>query len=188
MMINNKNGDCPRKNGRKMGTVPNFSVESGLSPATKQSRNNLSKMARSFTLLELLVVIAIIAILSGILLPAAMQAWSRAYVEKAKAAVSALEVAINMYKTDIGYYPDSGDAWVDSALLVTALTTDQGGSWHGPYMPFKEDEIVSGNFVDPWGNSYRYRKTGVKNPNSYDLYSYGPDGPTGDSDDDITNW
>lgn len=148
---------------------------------------------KSFTLLELLVVIAVIAILSAIILPAGMQAWSRAYIKKAESAIAALEVAINMYKTDIGYYPESGGVWADSALLVTALTQYSGGSpgnWHGPYMSFKLDELDgSNNFLDPWGNPYRYREPGSNNPASYDLYSYGPDGENDNgSDDDITNW
>jgi general secretion pathway protein G len=150
--------------------------------------SNLFK-SRSFTLIELLVVVAIIAILSGMLLPAAMQAWSKSYVKKAEAAISALEVAINMYKTDIGYYPDdSGSS--DCHVLITALTSDAGGNWHGPYMSFKTDELDSSdNFLDPWGTSYIYEKPGTNNTNSYDLSSYGPDGADDSGgDDDIINW
>ena len=151
-------------------------------------------MKNSFTLLELLIVIAVIAILSGILMPAAMQAWSKAYVEKAKAAISALEVAINMYKTDMGYYPnDDGGTPTTCTTLVTALKdTSQGGNWHGPYMSFKKEEIDSdGNFVDPWGTSYIYDKEPFSgNTTSYNLSSYGADGASGGTgnDEDITNW
>lgn len=37
--------------------------------------------------------------------------------------------------------------------------------------------------LDPWGNPYAYRMPGIKNPGSYDLFSYGPDGK--ESADDI---
>jgi len=155
----------------------------------KKKKGNFFRSA--FTLMELLIVIAVIAILSGILLPAAMQAWSKAYVQKGKAAIAALEVAINMYKTDMGYYPGDGGG-TDSATLVTALTdTSQGGNWHGPYMSFKTDELDSSdNFLDPWGNSYVYQKPGTNNTNSYDLYSLGADGASGGTgnDADIENW
>lgn len=155
-----------------------------------RTKGNLKQSPRfGFTLLELLVVIAVIAILSGILLPAAMQVWRKAYVKKAEAAISALEVAINMYKTDIGDYPDdSGGA--DCGTLVTALTTATGSKWHGPYMSFKKDEIVSGSFVDPWGAAYVYDKGPTYgNQNSYNLYSKGPDGTGNGTDtDDIKNW
>ena len=149
-------------------------------------------MKNSFTLLELLIVIAVIAILSGILMPAAMQAWSKAYVEKAKAQLSALEVALGMYKTDIGYYPEDDGASTCTSL-VTALTTAPSpvGNWHGPYMSFKEEEISSGNFLDPWGTSYIYDKDPSSgNTTSYNLSSYGADGASGGTgnDEDITNW
>jgi general secretion pathway protein G len=40
---------------------------------------------------------------------------------------------------------------------------------------------------DPWGNKYQYANPGVHNPDSYDIYSYGPDQEDG-TDDDIGNW
>jgi general secretion pathway protein G len=40
---------------------------------------------------------------------------------------------------------------------------------------------------DPWGNEYQYAYPGEANPNSYDIWSYGPDGSSG-TDDDIGNW
>ena len=40
---------------------------------------------------------------------------------------------------------------------------------------------------DPWGNEYQYLPEGEKNPESYDLWSYGPDGEDG-TEDDIGNW
>ena len=43
------------------------------------------------------------------------------------------------------------------------------------------------NLVDPWGTPYRYRCPGARNPNSFDLWSYGPDGKAG-TDDDIIGW
>jgi general secretion pathway protein G len=39
---------------------------------------------------------------------------------------------------------------------------------------------------DPWGMPYQYRNPGVKNPNSFDLFSWGPDRK--ESEDDLGNW
>jgi general secretion pathway protein G len=47
------------------------------------------------------------------------------------------------------------------------------------------------NFKDPWCNEYHYAYPGVRNKNSYDLWSYGPDNQLGGTEDhtqDITNW
>ena len=168
-----------------------------------------AKQSAAFTLMELLIVIAVIAILSGMLLPAAMQAWSRAYVEKAKAQLASLEVALEMYKTDIGYYPldDTalGTAPTTCKSMVKALISDAGGNWHGPYMSFKQDDLDSttigdANFHDPWGNDWCYNNVGNNTGGSeanthnkvgkFDFSSLGADGATGGTgnDADITNW
>ena len=40
---------------------------------------------------------------------------------------------------------------------------------------------------DPWGNPFQYEFPGRRNPDSYDLWSFGPDGVNGTADD-IGNW
>ena len=138
-----------------------------------------------FTLVELLIVMAILAILGGLVTAAAQNARKRGAATKAKAAIAALETALQMYQLDLGGYPASGNTG-----LVTALATGPGSSdWHGPYMEFKQDELSDGAFLDPWGKPYVYTAPGVHRPASFDLYSTGPNG-TGDGtdSDDITNW
>ena len=41
--------------------------------------------------------------------------------------------------------------------------------------------------MDPWGKPYGYACPGTNKPNSYDLWSAGPDGIEG-NEDDVTNW
>lgn len=136
-----------------------------------------------FTLVELLIVMAILAILGGLVTAAAQTARKRGAVTKAKAAIAAVETALQMYQLDLGGYPASGNA-----SLVTALTTSSGSSdWHGPYMEFKQEELTDGRFLDPWGKPYVYTAPGVHRTASYDLYSTGPNGTAGDGDD-IVNW
>lgn len=163
----------------------------------------------AFTLIELLVVIGVIAILAGILLPAAMQAWGRAYVEKAKSQLASLEVALEMYKTDLGYYPLDDTALgtepTTCRSMIKALTTSSGSSWHGPYMSFKKgdldaDDPTNANLNDPWGKPWRYNNVGNNTgglesnthnkPGKFDLSSWGADGLVGGTgnDADIINW
>jgi len=115
-----------------------------------------------FTLVELLTVIAIIAVLAGILMPALSSAMKKAYEGKARSAISALELAISMYETDMGYYPIvEGTTGVDgidarNQKLVAALADRRYGnsarsgagpgprydpSWRGPYMEFKAKDL-----------------------------------------------
>lgn len=41
--------------------------------------------------------------------------------------------------------------------------------------------------MDPWGNRYQYRNPGKRNPQSYDVFSVGPDKQEG-TEDDVGNW
>jgi len=142
-----------------------------------------------FTLVELLVVIAILTILIGLVTAGAQTARRRAAVAKAKTTIAALETAIAMYVGDLGVYPAS-----ENANLVSALSEDPGGSnWYGPYMEFKQDELLDGELLDPWGRPYIYLSVNGGSPQhretSYDLYSFGPNGvDDAGAGDDIVNW
>ena len=149
-----------------------------------------------FTLLELIGAIAVIAILMGILLPAAMRSTSRIYIHRAKTQMAALETALSMYYQDWGTYPPTatgpstqynGNGPYGKYNLVNALTTTLKG---GPYIKFKvEDLLIEAEtiyFLDPWGKAFVYTcAQGVDdcgtdrapwhNTTSYDLYSFGPD-------------
>ena len=141
------------------------------------------RVAGAFTLVELLIVMAILAILGSLVTAAAQTARKRGAVTKAKAAIAAMETALQMYQLDLGGYPASGNK-----SLVEALTTGGGSSdWHGPYMEFTQDELSGGELVDPWGKSYIYIAPGTHRPASYDLSSSGPNGTPGDVDD-VINW
>jgi general secretion pathway protein G len=139
-----------------------------------------------FTLVELLVVIAIITMLAGLVVGAAQSARRRAAVTKAKAAIAGLETAIEMYESDIGAWPSSGNE-----TLVTALEgPNDAAGWEGPYMRFKESDLEEGALLDPWGRSYQYQvpgDAGHGHEQYFDLSSAGPDGEF-DNVDDVTNW
>lgn len=146
-----------------------------------------------FTLIEMITVIAIIILIASLVMAAGQAARRKAYEAKAKAAIASLEVAVSMYQTDVGSYPATGNS-----NLVTQL--DSGGStpptgWRGPYMQFDTDEIVGGQFIDPWSTAYSYTNPGLNhgtgaNHTSYvDIWSWGPNKTNNaGASDDIANW
>ena len=153
---------------------------------------------RGFSVIELIVVIAIIFVLAGALLPVLSKAREMAKRTRAREEIHQLEVALRMYGEDWGQYaPDEefyGEIFSGCDTLIEALKAKVE---NGPYGTWEED---AGNFLDPWGNAYRYRyNSTVVGHNigvAYNIYSAGPNGiyespgPDGiyDNDDDITNW
>ncbi|CEK14838.1 type II secretion system major pseudopilin GspG [Chthonomonas calidirosea] len=131
------------------------------------------KIRRAFTLIEILVVVVILAILAAIVVPNVISRIKDAKISAAIADIKAFDNAIDQYKLDMGTVPPSLDA------LITPPSPR--GKWNGPYLK-NIDHIP----LDPWGNPYIYKVPG-SNGREYDLYSAGPDGQPGTSDD-IQDW
>ena len=123
-----------------------------------------------FTLLELLVVIAILAMLIGLVAPAALRQLGGARVSVARQSIERLGGVLDLYKLDMGSYPTSEQGL--QALLVRPSST---ATWNGPY--------VNGTQVpvDPWNRAYVYRSPASRTGHEYDLCSRGPDGQGNDS-------
>jgi general secretion pathway protein G len=153
------------------------------------------KRQNAFTLIELLTVIAIISVLAALTVGGAKFALRKAAENRAKAEIHAFEIALGDFKADTGYYPPQkvytpGPPGDSSKHIYNALAG--GGK---KYFNFKPDELqtLAGitKIIDPFGHPYNYICPGVHNPNSFDLWSNGPDGLTQTSAqkaDDITNW
>lgn len=116
---------------------------------------------RGFTLIELITVIAIIILLVGLLSPVLRKAREQAKEQKARAMIGALEVAVNMYYTDLGKYP------AEQSYLINT-----GSENYGPYMDNKDFDDAVGKFKDPWGNYYTY----TPKTNGYIISTTTPDG------------
>jgi general secretion pathway protein G len=118
-----------------------------------------------FTLLEVLVVIAIIGLLIGLVAPAALRQLGGARVSVAKQSIERLGTVLDMYKLDVGTYPDTSDglaALVDKPSNVS--------NWNGPYL--KGNAAV----LDPWNHPYLYRYPSQRSGHDYDICSQGPNG------------
>ena len=142
-----------------------------------KTKRHLAKRKGGFTLVEMLLVLVILATLAAVVVPKFAGRAKQAKVTAAKSQISNLEIAIDLFEIDMGYFPKAGN---DLSDLVQEPNSNNVRDWQGPY-------LKKGIPRDPWGNDYVYNHPGKMNIGSYDIYSGGPDMKTG-TDDDITNW
>lgn len=142
---------------------------------TVDPRLTLRGRARAaFTLVEMLLVLVILATLAAIVIPKMAGRSQQAKVASAATQISNIEIALDAFEVDNGYYPKTGGL----NDLVDAPGNATG--WKGPY-------LKKGVPPDPWGNAYIYEYPGKHTANGYDIASPGPDGRSG-TDDDLNNW
>jgi general secretion pathway protein G len=126
-------------------------------------------------LIELLLVMVILAILASIVVPKMTGYSERAKKTKAVTEIASFKDGLKMFEVDCGRFPTS-----DEGLQALVHQPGNVQGWkEGGYM----EEIPN----DPWGNPYQYRCPGQHNPDGYDVFSMGPDGHEGGTDD-IGNW
>lgn len=131
---------------------------------------------QGFTLLELLVVLGIIALLATIVAPQVLGYLGKARSQTAKAQISAIMTALELYALDNGSFPPQ-------AIGLSALTQPPANtrSWKGPYLKRTD------GLMDPWGQPYAYRFPGKNSqPEVYSLGRDNAPGGTGENQD-ITN-
>lgn len=134
----------------------------------------------AFTLLEILVALAIIGLLAGLAISNSDRIFGQSQEAVARIFVrDSLKTSLVRYKIDVGDYPTTAEGL---AVMVVA-PANKAERWRGPYIDAPSGRIPA----DPWGEAYRYRFPGTRNPGGYDLYSLGPDKTEG-TEDDIGNW
>ncbi|MDR2166026.1 MAG: type II secretion system major pseudopilin GspG [Zoogloeaceae bacterium] len=128
-----------------------------------------ARAERGFTLLELLVVIVIIGLLAAYVGPRYFSQLGKSERSVAKAQIEGLGRALDAYRLDTGYYPNT-----EQGLNALNARPDDEPKWNGPYL----QKAVP---PDPWGNPYVYRSPGQGG--DFDLLSLGKDGRTGGDGD-----
>jgi len=127
--------------------------------------------------MELLVVLAILGLLMGLVGPSVLNSLGGAKSKTALIQIKDLEQALEMYKLDVGRYPNGAQG-------LSALVNKPSGSagWNGPYL--KKGALPQ----DPWQRDFQYKYPGERG--ELDIFSYGQNGsPGGDGEDaDVGNW
>lgn len=116
-------------------------------PASSQS---------GFTLIEIMVVVFILGLLAAMVVPNVIGSSDKARVQRAKADIRAIEEAVNLFKLENGFYPQSMEVLV-------------GPSKSNP------DGYLKKVPKDPWDREYAYRTDGRR----FVIKSLGADGTDG---------
>jgi general secretion pathway protein G len=145
---------------------------------TRPRPTRSTRRRAGFTLMEVLLVLAILVILGSLAAVAFQSAMGDSDKRAAKAQIGLFEGPLKFYYLHMKSYPSAASG-------LEALRTPPGdlpnpAKWQGPYL----DKAVP---LDPWDRPYRYAYPGTRNPDSFDIWSMGPDGQDG-TDDDIGNW
>ena len=101
----------------------------------KKTGHLFQRRNAAFTLIELIVVIAIIALLAAMIIPIAGAVNARKQISVAQTQLKGIELAIEGYKTKLGYYPpDNPTGFVTNQLYFELMgTTNNGvGKTQGP--------------------------------------------------------
>jgi general secretion pathway protein G len=116
-----------------------------------------------FTLVEMLVTVFILGLLTTVVVLAVLPNQDKAMVQKAKADISTLSQAMEIYRLDNATYPSAADG-----LQALMKPTSAGGSGAGYIKKLPND---------PWGRPYQYSNPG--RAGAFDVYSLGADGAPG---------
>jgi general secretion pathway protein G len=127
-----------------------------------------------FTLIEIMLVIAILGILISVAVPRLAGRTEEARQQATRLQIENLSAALDAFEFDCGRFPTAQEG-----LEALRQRPSAALNWKGPYLkkPLAHD---------PWQGAYAYAAPGTHN-HDYDVYSPGPDGREGTSDD-IGNW
>jgi general secretion pathway protein G len=126
-----------------------------------------------FTLLEIMIVVTIIALLLGTAIYKLGGNVEYARHTRIQADIQGINTQLRLYESMNGFYPTTEQGL--QALVSQPSSQPLPSRWYQLYKEMPKD---------PWQNPYIYRCPGIKHPESYDLFSAGPDRQPDTADDD----
>jgi len=136
-----------------------------------------SKKSRvGFTLLEIMMVVMIIGLLLATAIHFMAPDVGYAQEVRVKADIDGITTQLKLYQAQNGFLPTTEQGL--QALVTRPDTDPKPTQWH---------QCMDKMPMDPWQMPYIYENPGKHNPNSFDLYSAGPDRKP-NTPDDIGNW
>ena len=138
-------------------------------------RQIINRFNSGFTLVEMLLVLVILSTLAAIVYPNLSKHALRGRITATKAQIEVFRTALASFEMDNDHFPKGR-----GGLAELVQQPRDAKNWRGPYLD-------KGIPKDPWGHDYIYNCPGNRRPETYDLFSMGPDG-VASTEDDITNW
>ncbi|PYK87501.1 MAG: type II secretion system protein GspG [Verrucomicrobia bacterium] len=123
----------------------------------------LREKHQGFTLLEIMLVVTIIALLLGTAIYKLGGNVEYSRHVRVAADIQGINTQLKLYESMNGFFPTTDQGL--QALVTQPDTDPRPTRWYQLYREMPKD---------PWQNNYIYICPGIKNPNSYDLYSAGP--------------
>lgn len=134
------------------------------------------RAAAGFTLLEIMLVVTIIALLLGAGIYAMKGQAEYAREVRVRGDLQTISTQLRLYESMNGFLPSTEQGL--GALFKRPETEPRPRQWR---------PLIERMLVDPWQKEYGYVKPGSHNPESFDLFSCGPDRTEGTADD-LGNW
>ena len=134
----------------------------------------LRRHPSGFTLLEIMLVVTIISLLLGAAIYKMAPSVDVAKDTRVQADIQMLRTMLLAYSGRNGFYPTTEQGL---KAMVARPESDP--------VPTNWTQLIDSTPKDPWGMEYVYRYPGQKNPNSYDLFSAGPDRIPDTADDKV---
>jgi general secretion pathway protein G len=125
-----------------------------------------------FTLLEIMLVVMIIGLLLGTAIYKLRGNVETARIVATESSLQSIRTQIKLYESMNGFAPTTEQGL--QALVVQPQADPKPARW---------TQLLDSVPKDPWGKDFVYLNPGRKNPNSYDLYSSGPDRVPDTADD-----